>query len=63
MDALEVLECAHLKPGDRLVLRVRDEATWDQVAEMRRQLDATGFSRNDVLIVSGLEEMRVLEAE
>lgn len=59
---IEVLECAHLRPGDRLILRVHDDFTIEQTNVMREQIELAGFTPQQVALVSGVEEMLVVEA-
>lgn len=61
MQLLEVLECAHVRPGDHLVLRVDELASEQELLDMRSVLDASGLDSSRVLIVAGPVEMVVVE--
>lgn len=57
----EILECAHVRPEDRLVLRVAGSVSEEELADWQRQIQALGWERGKVLIVTGEMEMLVVE--
>jgi hypothetical protein len=56
----EILECAHLGPNDRLVIRVSGDWTDDQLQDAALAVKGVGLDGR-VLIVANAEEMIVVD--
>ena len=60
MTALEVLECAHVGPNERLVLLLPSTTTRSQIDAMKEQIEALGWPKDRLLLVTGAKGMAVV---